>query len=217
LLVSWCAGGRCGMTYSDEDRGRSRRHDAEDRGWSQRSGTQWLRDREVGWCCVWSAPCTWRREARVSWLSFKTKVDGLSVVWPQNHSDGFSSVWTSKPMTTVCEWFGLKTTRTVYASLASKPVAMVSSGLTSKPDATVSSGLASKPDTTVFSGLASKPVATVFSRLASKLVVTVSLGLASKPAVGFLVEPQNQGGRGFPSLDLKTCSSSLLIWVSKSP
>jgi hypothetical protein len=34
LLVSWCAGGRCGMTYSDEDRGRSRRHGAEDRGWS---------------------------------------------------------------------------------------------------------------------------------------------------------------------------------------
>jgi hypothetical protein len=29
---------------------------------------------------VWSAPCTWRRGARVSWLSFKTKVDGLSVV-----------------------------------------------------------------------------------------------------------------------------------------
>jgi hypothetical protein len=26
---------------------------------------------------------------RVSWLSLKTKVDGLSVVWPQNHWDGF--------------------------------------------------------------------------------------------------------------------------------
>jgi hypothetical protein len=25
LLVLWCAGGRCDMTYSDEDRGRSRR------------------------------------------------------------------------------------------------------------------------------------------------------------------------------------------------
>jgi hypothetical protein len=30
------------------------------------------------------------------WLSLKTKVDGLSVVWPQNHWDGFL-------------WFGLKT------------------------------------------------------------------------------------------------------------
>jgi hypothetical protein len=39
--------------------------------------------------------------------------------------------------------------------------------------------------------------------LASKLVVTVSLGLASKPAVGFLVEPQDQGGGGFPGLGLK--------------
>jgi hypothetical protein len=34
LLVSWCAGGRCGMTGSDEDRGRSRRPIAEDQGWS---------------------------------------------------------------------------------------------------------------------------------------------------------------------------------------
>jgi hypothetical protein len=49
----------------------------------------------------------------------------------------------------------------------------------------------------VFAGLASKPIATVFSSLASKLVATVSLGLASKPEVGFLVEPQNQGGRRF--------------------
>jgi hypothetical protein len=49
----------------------------------------------------------------------------------------------------------------------------------------------------VFIGLASKPAVTVFSSLASKLVATVSPGLASKPAVGFLVEPQNQGGGGF--------------------
>jgi hypothetical protein len=53
--------------------------------------------------------------------------------------------------------------------------------------------------------------------LASKLVVAVSPGLASKPVVGFLVEPQNQGGGGFPGLGLKTCSYSLVIWASKSP
>jgi hypothetical protein len=47
--------------------------------------------------------------------------------------------------------------------------------------------------------------------------VTVSPGLASKPAVGFLVEPQNQSGGGFPGLGLKTDSSDLVIWVSKSP
>jgi hypothetical protein len=71
--------------------------------------------------------------------------------------------------------------------------------------------LASKPVTTVSSGLASKPVATVFSSLASKLVVTVSFGLASKLTVGFLVEPQNQGGGGFSGLGLKTDSSGCLV------
>jgi hypothetical protein len=93
----------------------------------------------------------------------------------------------------VCEWFGLKTTQTV------------------------SSGLVSKPAVTVFAGLASKPVATVFSSFASKLVATVSLSLASKPTVDFLVEPQNDGGGGFPGLGLKTGNFGLVIWVSKSP
>jgi hypothetical protein len=64
--------------------------------------------------------------------------------------------------------------------------------------------------------LASKPVATVFSGLASKPAATISPDLASKPVVGFLVEPQNQGGGGFPGLDIKTGSSGLVIWASKS-
>jgi hypothetical protein len=93
----------------------------------------------------------------------------------------------------VCEWFGHKTTWTV------------------------SSGLNSKPAATVFAGLASKPVAMVFSSLASKLVAMVSPSLASKPVVDFLVEPQNQGGGGFLGLGLKTGSSGLVIWASKSP
>jgi hypothetical protein len=67
------------------------------------------------------------------------------------------------------------------------------------------------------SGLTSKPVATVSSGLASKPAATVFAGLASKPAVGFLVEPQNQGSGGFPGLGLKTGSSGLVIWSSKSP
>jgi hypothetical protein len=75
----------------------------------------------------------------------------------------------------------------------------------------VFTGLTSKPVTTFSSGLTSKPVATVFSSLASKLVVTVSPGLASKPTVGFLVEPQNQGGGEFSDLGLKTGSSDLVI------
>jgi hypothetical protein len=77
LLVSWCAGGRCGMACSNEDRGRSRRPGAKDRGSSHRSGTRWPGGREVGWCRVQSAPDTWRLRVRVSWLSLKTKVDSF--------------------------------------------------------------------------------------------------------------------------------------------
>jgi hypothetical protein len=60
LLVSWCAGGRCGMTCSDEDRGRSRRSGVDDWGLLHRSSTRWPGDREVGWRCVRSTPCMWR-------------------------------------------------------------------------------------------------------------------------------------------------------------
>jgi hypothetical protein len=77
--------------------------------------------------------------------------------------------------------------------------------LASKPVATVSTGFASKPAVTVFTGLASKPVATVYPSLASKSVV------------GFLVEPQKQGGGGFPGLGFKTDSFGLVIWATKSP
>jgi hypothetical protein len=104
LLVSWSAGGRCGMLCSDEDHGKSRRPGAEDHRWSHRSGTRWSDDREVEWHCVWSAPCMWRRGVQVSWLSLKTKVDGLWVVWPQNHLYGFFGL-ASKLVVTV--FFGL--------------------------------------------------------------------------------------------------------------
>jgi hypothetical protein len=49
----------------------------------------------------------WRRGARVSWLSLKTKVDVLSVVWPQNHCDGFYDL-VSKPVATI-SYLSLKT------------------------------------------------------------------------------------------------------------
>jgi hypothetical protein len=124
LLVSWCADGRCDMTCIDENRGRSRRPGAEDRGWSHRLGTRWSGDQEVLWRRVRSAPYTWRRAVRVSWLSQKTKVAGLSVVWPQNYWDGFLR-------------FGFITGGGFFG-LASKPVATVSSGLASKLGAWVS-------------------------------------------------------------------------------
>jgi hypothetical protein len=59
--------------------------------------------------------------------------------------------------------------------------------------------------------LASKLVATVFSGLALKPVVIVSPCLVSKLVACFLVELQNQGGGGFPSLGLKTDSYDLVI------
>jgi hypothetical protein len=61
-----------------------------------------------------------------------------------------------------------------------------------------------------------KSVATVFFGLASKPVATVSFSLVSKPVVSFLVAPQNQGGRGFSGLGLKTVSYGLVICASKS-
>jgi hypothetical protein len=45
----------------------------------------------------------------------------------------------------------------------------------------------------------------------SKLVATISPDLVSKSAVGFLVEPQNQGGGEFSGLGLKTGSFGLVI------
>jgi hypothetical protein len=72
-------------------------------------------------------------------------------------------------------------------------------GLTNKlPARMVFSGLASKSMTTISGGLPSKPAVTVSDGLPSKPAVMVSTYLTSKPVVGFLVEPQNQGGGGFP-------------------
>jgi hypothetical protein len=68
-----------------------------------------------------------------------------------------------------------------------------------------------KTTRTVSDSLASNAAATVFSTLTLKLVVMVSPGLASKLVVGFLVEPQNQGGGGFFILGIKTSSSGLVI------
>jgi hypothetical protein len=91
------------MTCSDEDHDRSRRPGAEDRRWSNKSVTRWQGDREVGWHCVRSVPCTWRWEARVSWLSLKTKVDGLLRFGLKTGGSDFP-VWVSKPVATVW-WF----------------------------------------------------------------------------------------------------------------
>jgi hypothetical protein len=83
LLVSWCAGGRCGMTCSDEDRGRSRIPDAEDWGWSHMSGTRWPSGRVTPY-----AICSWHVETR--------SADFL--VELQNQGRRFVSDLASKPL-----------------------------------------------------------------------------------------------------------------------
>jgi hypothetical protein len=60
-----------------------------------------------------------------------------------------------------------------------------------------------------------KIIGTIFSNLVSKPVAMFSPGLALKSVVGFLVQPQNQGGGEFPGSGLKTDGYGLVIWSSK--
>jgi hypothetical protein len=45
----------------------------------------------------------------------------------------------------------------------------------------------------------------------------ICTGHMENRSAAFLVEPQNQGGGGFPDLGLKTGITGLVIWASKSP
>jgi hypothetical protein len=65
-----------------------------------------------------------RREARVSWLSLKTKVDGLSVVWPQNHWDSFLR-FGLKTSGDGFSWFDLKTGGVGFLVWTLKPAIMI--------------------------------------------------------------------------------------------
>jgi hypothetical protein len=87
---------------------------------------------------------------RVSWLSLKTKVDGLSVVCPKKQLGRFSLVLASKLVATV------------FSNFASKPVAMVFPDLASKLVATIS-GLSLKTKVVMgFPFWTSTPAATVW-------------------------------------------------------
>jgi hypothetical protein len=92
------------MACSDEDHDKSRRPGAEDRGWSHRSDTRWPGGREVGWRRVRSASGTWRLEARVSWLSLKTKVVEGFPFGPQNRQLWFGDLGIK--ITAMVSWFG---------------------------------------------------------------------------------------------------------------
>jgi hypothetical protein len=125
------------MVDNDEDHGRNRRPGVEDRRWSHRSDTPWPDDREVGWPCVRSVPCTMRRGARVSWFCLKTRVDGLLVVSPQNHWDSFF-------------WFGLKTGRYDFIRVGLKTSGNDFSRFVLKTDGFGFSVWASKPTAMVW-------------------------------------------------------------------
>jgi hypothetical protein len=120
LLVSWCAGGRCGMAGSNKDRGRSRKPGADDRGWS---GTGWI----LGGRTIersGDAVCSLHHalgDEECGFLGSTSKPRSMVCQWFGLKTTG-----------TVCQWFGLKTTRTISPDLASKSVAIVSPSLPSK-------------------------------------------------------------------------------------
>jgi hypothetical protein len=61
---------------------------------------------------------------RVSWLILQTKVDGLSVVWPQNHWDRFPSLGLKTSGYGLVIWVS-KSSRRFVCGLASKPLGQV--------------------------------------------------------------------------------------------
>jgi hypothetical protein len=101
LLVSWCVGDKCGMTGSDDDRDRSRRHGAEDQGWSSTS-------RVLG--------------GRMIKRSDDVVCDLHRAL--ENNERGFLDL-ASAPRSTVCQWFGLKTTGTGFLVWSSKSTATI--------------------------------------------------------------------------------------------
>jgi hypothetical protein len=83
-----------------------------------KSGTRWPDDREVGWRCVRSAPCTRRGGARVSLFSIKTKVNGFSRFGFKTGGYGSCGL-TSKPLARV-SWFVPQNRQLEFDYLAQK-------------------------------------------------------------------------------------------------
>jgi hypothetical protein len=101
LLVLWYAGDRCDMASNDEDRDRSRRSGAEDRGWSS-----------TGW--VFSDRMIERSGDAVCGL-YRAQGDEEREILSLD----------SKPRSMGFQWFGLKTTVTGFLVCALKTTATV--------------------------------------------------------------------------------------------
>jgi hypothetical protein len=104
LLVSWCAGDRCGMACSNKDRNRSRKSGTEDWRWSHSSATRWPDDRDIGWSCVQSAPCTWNEKHEF--------------LKPQNQGWWFVTGLASKPVVTTFSDLALKPVATIFCLIS---------------------------------------------------------------------------------------------------
>jgi hypothetical protein len=101
LLVSWCAGGRCGMVGSDENHGKSRRLGAEEWGWSS---TGWVLDgrtiRRSGDAVCGLHHAQGDKEHRFLSLASKSRSTVSSSLASKPVASGFP-VWASKPSATV--------------------------------------------------------------------------------------------------------------------
>jgi hypothetical protein len=114
LPISWCADDRCDMVGNNEDRGRSRRHSTEERGWSSTSrvlGGEETRDADF---LVWP-----QNQGRwfASGLASKPLGQG-SLFEPQNQQLRFGSL--GLKITAMVSWFGLKTKRAMVYRLRHK-------------------------------------------------------------------------------------------------
>jgi hypothetical protein len=144
LLVSLCVGDKCGMTGSDEDRGRSRRLGVEDWGWSSTGrvlGCQMINRSGDTVCGLHHAQGDEERE----FLSLASKprstvspglasksVATVLVVWPQNHSLGFPGLGLKTGCYNLVIWptkspqrflgLGLKTMWAMNCRWATKPM-----------------------------------------------------------------------------------------------
>jgi hypothetical protein len=109
LLVSWCAGDRCDMVGSDEDRGRSRRRGPEDQGWSSTGrvlGDQTIERSDDAMCGLHRAQ--------------------------GDEEHGFPGL-SSKPRLTISPSLALKPVALAFMVLASKPSGLQFVGCATKP------------------------------------------------------------------------------------
>jgi hypothetical protein len=125
LLISWCAGDRCGMVDSDKDCGRSMRPSVKDRRWLHTGWVLGDRTIERSSDAVCGLYCAQGDEER-GFLGWASKPSLTVYQWFDLKTNG-----------TVCQWFSIKTAWTVFSGFTSKSVVVGFSLWASKPTDTV--------------------------------------------------------------------------------